>query len=164
MIKERWEQISTREQQMVVLMSIVVSLALFYFMLWEPLQVGIDDGHARYKAQTQALLTMHQQAAEARSLMSSGTGKPGNIRDSSSLLGLIERTAKQNQLNTALQKVQPDGKDGVRIWMDNAAFDQLIQWLSTLITQHGIFVSEITFERQDAPGRVNSRILLRVNP
>ena len=164
MIKDRWKQLSTREQQMVTLMSIAVSFALFYFIFWEPLQVGIEDGRTRHQAQTQALIVMQQQAAEVMTLRASGSGKLSRVRDSSSLLSLIERTARQQQLQAALQKVQPDGKDGVRIWMDNASFDQEIQWLSTLVTQHGIFISEISFERQDAPGRVNSRILLRVNP
>ncbi|MDH5570552.1 MAG: type II secretion system protein M [Gammaproteobacteria bacterium] len=164
MIKQRWEQLSSREQLMVTLMTIVVCISLFYFIIWEPLQVGIKDGHTRHKAQTEALITMQQQAAEAQALRSSGAGKQASVRDSSSLLSLIERTAKQQQLQNALQKVQPDGKDGVRVWMDNAPFDQVIQWLSTLTTQHGIFITEISFERQDAPGLVNSRILLRVNP
>ncbi|MCW9025135.1 MAG: type II secretion system protein M [Gammaproteobacteria bacterium] len=163
-MKERWQQLSSREQQLVILMTIVVSITLFYFLFWSPLQQGIDDGKTRYQAQTSALMKMQKQAAEAKSLRASGGTSTSRIKSSSSLLGLIERTAQQNKLKSALQKVQPDGKDGARVWMDNAPFDQVIQWLSVMGTRHGIIISEITFERQEDPGRVNSRILLRANP
>ena len=162
-MKERWQQLSSREQQLVILMTIVVTITLFYFLLWSPLQQGIDDGKTRYQAQTAALLKMQKQAAEAKSLQASGRTNTSHIKDSSTLLGLIERTAQQNKLKSTLQKVQPDGKDGARIWIDNAPFDQVIQWLNVLSSQ-GITISEISFERQDEPGRVNSRILLRVVP
>ena len=163
-MKERWQQLSSREQQLVILMAIAVSITLFYFLFWSPLQEGISDGKNRYKAQTSALIQIQKQAAEAKAIRASGRKSGAKVKDSTTLLGLIERTAQQNQLKSALQKVQPDGKDGARVWLENASFDQAIQWLSVLVSRHGITINEISIERQDNPGRVNSRILLRVTP
>ena len=160
-MKERWQQLAPREKQSLILMSVVVLITLFYFALWKPLKTGIEDGQLRLKAQTHALLKIRQQAAEVRQLRSGGAGKQTIIGDSSSLLGLIERSAKQKNINGNLQKVQPEGQREVRVWMENASFDQLISWLDLLSSRYAIQITEISVERGNTPGIVNARILLQ---
>jgi len=159
-MKEKWQQLSLREKRLVIITTIVVVVTLVYFMIWEPLQDGIETSRVRVNAQTITLLQIREQAAEARQLRAtkSRTGTKGG----GSLLVIIERTAQQKNLKSNLQKVQPEGQDGVRVWVENAAFDQLIDWLALLENKNTIYVSEIIIERQKEPGRINSRILLRV--
>ena len=161
-MKEKWQQLSLREKRLVIITSIVVVITLVYFMIWEPLQDGIQTSRVRIKAQTDTLLQMREQAAEAKQLMAAQRQAGANVGNSSSLLVIIERTAQQKNLKSRLQKVQPEGQDGVRVWVENASFDQLIDWLALLENRNTIYVSEIIIERQKEPGRVNSRILLRV--
>jgi len=160
-MKEKWQQLSLREKRLVIIASIVVVITLVYFMIWEPLQDGIQTSRVRIKAQNDTLLQMREQAAEAKQLMAAQRQAGANV-GSSSLLVIIERTAQQKNLKSRLQKVQPEGQDGVRVWVENASFDQLIDWLALLENRNTIYVSEIIIERQKEPGRVNSRILLRV--
>ena len=159
-MKEQWQQLSLREKRLVIITAIVVVVTLLYFMIWEPLQDGIQISRVRVNAQANTLQQIHEQAAEARQLRAnkSRTGNSGG----GSLLVIIERTAQQKNLKSSLQKVQPEGQDGVRVWVENAAFDQLIDWLALLENKNTIYVSEIIIERQKDPGRINSRILLRV--
>ena len=161
-MKEKWQQLSLREKRLVITTSIVVVITLVYFMIWEPLQDGIQTSRVRIKAQNDTLLQMREQAAEAKQLMAAQRQAGANVGSSSSLLVIIERTAQQKNLKSRLQKVQPEGQDGVRVWVENASFDQLIDWLALLENRNTIYVSEIIIERQKEPGRVNSRILLRV--
>ncbi|HEB55874.1 MAG TPA: type II secretion system protein M [Gammaproteobacteria bacterium] len=160
-MKERWQQLAPREKQLLILMSVVVLITLFYFALWKPLKTGIEDGQLRLRAQTHALIKIRQQAAEVRQLRSTGAGKQTLIEDSSSLLGLIERSAKQKNINGNLQKVQPEGQREVRVWMENVSFDQLISWLDLLSSRYAIQITEISVEHGNTPGIVNSRILLQ---
>ena len=161
MIKDYWKQLSTRERQLLILTGVVVMITLFYFSLWQPLQDGIDNNRKRLQAQSNQLQLIQQQAAEAQQLSGSGKRRQGRVTDSSSMLAIIERTANQKKIKTALQKIQPEGQDGVRLWLEDIAFDQLIDWLSLLDTQHGIYVSDISLQRDDKPGRVDGRLLLR---
>ncbi len=161
MMKEKWQQLSLREKRLVIFTSIIVLIALVYFMIWEPLQDGIQTSHVRIKAQNDTLIHMREQAAEARQLMATKRQAGANA-GSSSLLVIIERTALEKNLKSRLQKVQPEGQDGVRVWVENASFDLLVEWLALLETKNTIYVSEIIIERQKEPGRINSRILLRV--
>lgn len=160
-MKEKWQQLSLREKRLVIITAIVVVITVVYFMIWQPLQDGIQTSRVRVKAQHQTLTQMQEQAAEARQLLAAQR-QAGSNRSSSSLLVIIERTAQTKNLKSRLQKVQPEGEDSVRVWVENASFDQLIDWLALLENRNTIYVSEIIIERQKEPGRVNSRILLRV--
>jgi len=162
MMKEKWQQLSLREKRLVIITSIVVVITLVYFMIWEPLQDGIETSRVRIKAQNDTLVQMREQAAEARQLMAVQRQAGAGTGSSSSLLVIIERTAQEKNLKSRLQKVQPEGQDGVRVWVENASFDLLIEWLALLENKNTIYVSEIIIERQKEPGRINSRILLRV--
>ena len=159
-MKEQWQQLSLREKRLVIITAIVVVVTLLYFMIWEPLQDGIQTSRVRVNAQANTLQQIREQASEAKQLRTtkSRVGASGG----GSLLVIIERTAQQKNLKSSLQKVQPEGQDGVRVWVENAAFDQLIDWLALLENKNTIYVSEIIIERQKEPGRINSRILLRV--
>ena len=161
-MKEKWQQLSLREKRLVILTSIIVVITLVYFMIWEPLQEGIQTSRVRVKAQQETLIQMHEQAAEARQLLAAQRQAGASTRSSGSLLVIIERTAQTKNLKSRLQKVQPEGQDSVRVWVENASFDQLIDWLALLENRNTIYVSEIIIERQKEPGRINSRILLRV--
>jgi len=160
-MKERWQQLAPREKQLLIFMSVVVLITLFYFALWKPLKTGIEDGELRIKAQTRALMEIRKQAAEVRQLRSSGAGSGTTVKDSSSLLGLIERSAKQKKIKGSLQKVQPEGEREVRVWMENVSFDQLISWLDLLTNRYGIQIGEISLEHGNTPGIVSGRILLQ---
>ena len=159
-MKEHWQQLSLREKRLVIITTIVVVVTLIYFMIWEPLQDGIETSRVRVTAQSNTLQLIREQAAEARQLRASKSR--AGARAGGSLLVIIERTAQRKNLKSSLQKVQPEGQDGVRVWVENASFDQLIDWLALLENKNTIYVSEIIIERQKEPGRINSRILLRV--
>lgn len=162
MMKEKWQQLSLREKRLVVFTSIVVLITLVYFMIWQPLQDGIQTSRVHLKAQGQTLVNMQEQAVEARQLLAAKRKSGANTQGSSSLLVIIERTAQTKNLKSRLQKVQPEGESGVRVWVENASFDQLIDWLALLENRNTIYVDEIIIERLKEAGRVNSRILLRV--
>lgn len=160
-MKEKWQQLSSRERRLVVIMAAVLLASLFYFGLWQPLQEGIEQKRLRVRAQQATLQQMRVQAAEVKRLQA-GTRGAARVRNSSSLLVVIERSAQQKRLKQHLHKVQPEGTSGVRVWIDNAPFDTLVEWLALLASQNGVQVSEISVERQKDPGRVNGRVLLQV--
>jgi general secretion pathway protein M len=153
MIKSYLQQLSARERNLVILAGITVFAMLFYFVLWSPIQKGIDDKSRLVTLQEEQLKTMQEQAQDIR--IAQGSSR-------SSMLSVIDRTAKQRKLKSTLQKAQPEGDDGVRLWLVDITFDQMIEWLNQLDLDYGIYVSDISIERDEKYGRVDSRILLRV--
>ncbi len=147
---------------MVSIMAVAVIISLFYFGLWEPIETGIDSKKQQLTMRTRQLQNIQQQAAEVRQLKQ---GQPAQRRvtNSTSLLSVIDTTSRQKNLKQVLQKFQPEGDDSVRLWLEDAPFDALVEWLDLLNRQHGVSVSEISLEKQPESGLVDGRILLQVS-
>lgn len=162
MIKRYLQQLSRRERYLVLLAASAVAFTLLYLILWKPLQNGIERKRELLALQQEQIQTMREQVRDLRMIQGAKSRGGQRVTDSSSLLSVIDRTAKQRRLKSTLQKAQPDGDDGVRLWLVNITFDQLIEWLNQLELEYGIYVSDIAIERDEIIGRVDSRILLRV--
>ena len=106
---------------------------------------------------------MKQQAAEVKQLKRSSKGGRRSTATKGSLLSIVERTAVQLNIRAALKNFKPEGQDGVTLQVENISFDQLVEWLKLLKQQYGIFVNDISVERREEAGRVDSRIMLRIN-
>ena len=75
---------------------------------------------------------------------------------------MADSTARSNGLGAALKRVEPEGSRNVRVWLENASFDQVMKWLGTLNTTYGIRTDSASLERvADATGRVNARLSLQ---
>ena len=81
-----------------------------------------------------------------------------------SLLSVADSTARAGGLATALKRVEPEGGNSVRVWLDGAPFDVLVKWLVTLSTQHGVDANSATLERSETAGQVNARLTLEAAP
>ena len=160
-LQRKWRELSGRERRMVVLTAVVLFAVLFYLLVWTPVSTGIDETRRKVAAQEKQLRELQAMAAEVRRLRGSGKAA-GASRLKGSLLGTIQASAERKGLGGTLKKVQPSGQDGrsVILWMENAPFDVMVDWLGLLNRQYGVQVTEITVERRDEPGRVNSRMVL----
>ncbi len=156
-MKEWFQNLDGREQRTLAIGAIALVLMLLVFTLTEIHQSNASL--ALRLEQDRTALTQVQAAAEKiRQLRSTGT-RP-TTAGGQSLLALADRTAKAAALGSAMKRVQPEGDSGVRIWMEDAPFDDVIKWLELLSSQYGTQVATASFERKETPGRVDARITL----
>jgi general secretion pathway protein M len=78
-----------------------------------------------------------------------------------SLVVVVDRSAREAGLGTALTRNQPVGDDGIRVRLDDASFDAVARWLATLNASSGLAIESASFDRTPAEGRVNASIVLR---
>ena len=150
-----FEQLQTRERQLVMAGLIVFGVFLPYQLIWSPLIDRAERLEQQVSKQTKQLEWMRTSTQEIKQLQGNAT-----IKSSGSLLSQVEQTASQSKLRKSIRKIQPEGERGVRIWMDNASFDDVLLWLERLQKQHGIEVADFSVERQPEIGRANVRLLL----
>ena len=87
--------------------------------------------------------------------------RPGNrVSSGQSLLATVDKSARTAGITHSIKRLEPDGKNGVRVWLEEANFDVLVLWLGQLESQHAVRVQDLRLERQDSPGIVNGRIVL----
>jgi general secretion pathway protein M len=69
-------------------------------------------------------------------------------------LAIVTEQAKRSGIN--LKRFEPDG-DGLRIWLEDAVFDDAIRWLEELNQKHNIQIKQINVERSEDSGLVDLR-------
>lgn len=152
------DSLNQRERRLVIGAAIFLSVFLLYQLTWAPFVNGVANMQAKVNQQQQDLLWMQQAAREVSGLRGASAGQ--QPVHSGSLLGLIEKTARERGLGTSIRKVQPEGQNGVRMWMDKVPFDDVMTWLDDLQLKQGVTVSSFSAERTAQAGWVNVRLLV----
>lgn len=157
-LKKWFNNLTVRERQM-VLSAVAVIIVFILYQSWSSFTSRVDELRERVNNQQSIKSWMQQASNEAKQLRGSGLidSRP---KGKQLLLSLIDRSARENKLESSLQKVQPEGQQGVRIWLEKAAFDSMVIWLDNLQHQHGLVITDISIDSQDVTGTVNARVLV----
>jgi general secretion pathway protein M len=156
-----WNNLQPRERVMLAGGAAALLLLLGYALLVEPYFTAMERMRQDVAAQRETLVWMRQAAAEAKALRGGATKRVA-ATGGQSLLALADTTAKASGLAAALKRVQPDGQRSVRVWLEQAPFDAMMQWLDTLGREHGVQVTGLVVEPLPAPGSVDARVVLEV--
>lgn len=78
-----------------------------------------------------------------------------------SLVVVVDRSAREAGLGTALTSSEPSGAGGLSVRLEKAPFDILVGWLARLADQNGVRVESATIDSSGPPGLVNAAVILR---
>jgi len=159
-MKEWFAGLEPRERQLIIGAGIILLIMLLYLVVWEPISKDNEVLRSSYQNSQQLLEWMEDAAEEARALQEKikASGPTGDSANQS-LLGVIDRTAKRDKLGPSVKRVQPDGKTGARVWLENAVFNDMIKWLENLQHKEGVRLVNTVIEKQDVSGLVNARLV-----
>ncbi|NIR58905.1 MAG: type II secretion system protein M [Gammaproteobacteria bacterium] len=158
-----WEGLAPRERRAVSAGVAAVLALLVYAGIWQPLAEANTRLRERVAEHQTVLAWMRAHAAEVEALRERA-GADASGPSGGSLLGLVDSTAKSAGLAGRLRRVEPEGDTAVRLWVEQAPFDDLVGWLGRLDAEHGLVVRRLTLRRDDAPGTVTGRLLIRGPP
>jgi general secretion pathway protein M len=150
--------LEANERRLIMIAAPLVLLMLLYVGIWEPLVNKVDALRVSTAEQESLLVWMRGAAQEVKQLRGRG-GQPARPASGQSLLSLVDRTAKSGRLGPALKRVQPDGDQKVRVWLESASFDDVVRWLTSLETRHGVYVESSVFQALEVTGRVDVRLV-----
>ena len=154
------DSLDARERMMLAAGVGLLVLFLFYILVWSPFHSGYDSLRNTVDEQRTTALWM-QESAQTLTRLKRGSGRASQGLGGRSLLSVADSTARAGGLGPALKRVEPEGRDSVRVWLDGASFDVLVKWLGTLSTNFGINAETVTLERSGTAGRVNARLTLQ---
>ena len=159
-MKQWWSNLNVREQRIFIAGAAVLLILAVYLFAWEPLV----KERSRLQGSVQKLREdsnwMQQAARQVKQLRGSGAVARKPV---TSLLGVINSTARPVLKGAELKRVEEDRSAGVRVWIESAAFDDLVVWLGDLNKRYGIDASSVSVEHTAKPGRVNVRLILQVS-
>lgn len=156
-VKIWFYSLSLKEQRMVAGAVALIILTLFYLIVWEPIHQGLESEQQQQQSHKEILLWMQEAATEVRTLRSAGSRSV--IRDKDKPITLvIEQTVNNAGLKTSVNKIESSGRDGARVTLKDAPFNQVLIWLNTLATFNGVQVVSANIERSETPGRADARL------
>jgi general secretion pathway protein M len=158
-MKEWFMSLEPRERRALIVAAITVTVLGLYAFGWHPMAKRADHLEKTVREQRSSLAWMEQAATEVRALRTSGKVRTATT-SGQSLLATVDGTARRAGLGNAIRRVEPQGTTQVQIWLEQAPFDTLVSWLSSLQRQHGVTVSTLTAGQQDIPGTVNAHLTL----
>lgn len=160
-MKAWFMQLAPRERRMVMAGAALLIIFLVYLLVWDPLIKHRQELQRTVKEQKALVAWMQQASQEAEQLRAAKGGPVGKVPAGQSLLAVVDQSAKNSGLGTAMKRVEPEGQDTTRVWFEQAKFDELMAWLDSIQRDFGIAVSSIVLERQEQPGLINARVTLQ---
>ena len=158
-MKEWFLNLTQRERTMVQSAAAVIFVFIFYMLIIEPISNSYTKKKQNVATATETLEWMLTAAQEVKQL-SGGQALSERPQSKQQALSIVDRSVRKAGLAGVMKRVQPEGDTGVRVWFENAAFDELIKWLAIIEAEHGLSVNEINVEQTESTGLVNVRVFL----
>ena len=154
-LRSRFDELELSEKRALSLLGGFLILVFVYFALWAPANDFVASSKLDHERHLGLLNYLQSTEDDARSVASSGSKN----KEGASLITAVSRTARS--VGVSPSRMQPEGDGAVSVWFEAVPFTQLMRWLERLDTDQGIAVRQISMDRQDAPGQVSARIVLR---
>lgn len=156
-----WQRLAPRERWILGgAAGLLLALGL-YLLVWEPWQDSLERLRGTVAARRADVAWMRQAAADLQRLQSAGEAPQATARGGRSLLTVVDQSARSAGLSQAVKRVEPQGGDKVRVWLEQAGFDEMIRWVNVLEREQGVRVDSAVVERHADAGRVDARLVLR---
>ena len=150
-----WHELESRERAALSIAAVAVALAVVFLAVIDPVIATRSALRDEVRALSDDLEWMRGAAtrlgpAATRSATGEGT-----------LLYAVDASAQQVGLRGAVRRLQPEGADGVRITLDDAAFDAVVLMLGEL-RDRGVRVERLSLRREPGDeGLVDGSLSLR---
>lgn len=152
-----WYRAQSLRDQRVAVAAAALLLLILILAIFVPLDTSVARATARVQHKQADLAWMRSVAPQ---LAAAGTAvtAPTSQR---SLIVVIDTSARESGLGSALNSSEPGGPGALRVRLDKAPFDTLVVWLARLSQQNGIRVESGNIDAAGAPGLVNAGLVLR---
>jgi general secretion pathway protein M len=155
-LRARYEALQPREQQLVAVAAIVLSLFFLQAGVWKPAAAARSRAAAQLETARSVASSLAVTAAE---VAAHGPQAGAQIVGSDvSLLSAVDQATKNGMLSKPPSRLQPDGENQARVWFEDVQFDVLLGWMSDLQSRYGVKIDVADIERQPTPGLVNARL------
>lgn len=154
-LSEWLDGLAPRERNLVYVAAALLGVAIVYFAVVLPVTSSARQRAARIEQKTGDLAWMRQVAPQVMAAAAGGGAASGE-----SLVVLVDRTAREAGIGSAIRDQSPAGENGLQLRLEGASFDVLVAWLANLQQQHGVRVDAAMIGAVNAPGLVNASLTL----
>ena len=157
-MRDWFESLESRERLFVVIGAAVVAVAVFWGLIWLPLERGRSE-------LSESVSTWQRSLAELRPLVAmpqpaQGTPSRPAVAANQSPVVIVDTTLRNRSLGQP-KRSQPT-PNGIRVEFENVPFDDLVLWLGDLSSQYAMEVQSgsLSAAAQASPGRINATLTI----
>ncbi len=158
-----FNSLSPREQALVSYGSIAVIIVLLWLLAIKPLynnQIKLNKAIALQKT---TLDTMQKQSIEIKQIQTNNIVKPATS-NSQNPQQLIERSLQTWRLKNALERMQSQGSNGVRLTLKKANADRVMRFLHELESTHSLSIDNMAIDSNNKEtGFADFRLTIKRN-
>jgi general secretion pathway protein M len=157
-MRDWFEALEPRERLFVGGGAVVVAIAVFWGLIWMPLDRGQHGAQADVLNWEQSLTELRQLVAQPQ--VANGTQGRSRVTSTQSPVVIVDSTLRNRSLGQP-KRSQPT-PNGIRVEFENIAFDDLVLWLGDLSSQFGMEVQagSLSVAAQSGPGRINATLTI----
>lgn len=156
---EYWQNLADRDRKILLIATPVIILLLFYALLIDPWKRQIKIENQRMQTYQENVDWMQQASQEIKTIQAQQANQQ-NKAPQQSPLTLVDRIARAKRINNNITRVEPQGKDSVRVSIDEIEFDKFIDWIETLQRNYNIVIETASIIKKPKPGIIQTRITL----
>ncbi len=154
-LSDRYYQLEPRDQLALKILSAFLGIILLYSFVVQPAREYQLEAEQHYRQSLEALNWIEAN----KPLVTVAANQRAKRDPGQSLLGIANATSKSYRLS--FNRYQPVGENGLSLWLNKVAFNDVVLWLERLDKRYGISVKEIAVEREANKGLVNVRLVLQ---
>jgi type II secretory pathway component PulM len=162
-LRDWFYSLQPRERVLVLSGAVVVLLLAIYFLALAPFYGAVNSRAERVAKKQGDLAWMRSVGGEILALSQSAPSA-ASLQTNESLVVLIDRSARECGLGSALTGQTPTGENGIRVRLEQAEFDKLIVCLGSLQQSHSVTIESANIDRTAKPGFVNASLVLTRPP
>ncbi len=159
-LQDRWVELEARERKAIVVGVCILAFGIVYGLLWRPLDQSVRVRTEQVRSMRSDLAWMRQATVKIRALRGHNIQAKAVI--GGSLLGVIDKSAREQGLDKAIVQLTPQGSDEVSVSLKPVDFARLVRWLGVL-QQQGVRIRTFSLIPSGV-GQVRSSMTLSRTP
>ena len=146
---KQFAELSPRERLLSVVVTVAVLFYSVYLLVFAPIAADKSVLEQKIKAQQQTYQYLNNISAEVTKL-SHQQPKAETDQQGQSLMAILDASSTEMEIKPSIKRMVPDEADKVTVWLENASFDQFIEWMAVLETKYGIAVNQLSVTVEQA--------------
>lgn len=151
-MKEWFTQLNQREQMSLFILGLVVGLYLLFMLVLSPLASKRDALAVQNTAIAGSLGRVDAMVSELLQLRDGGS----SVNNRRNLTSLINQST--SRMDLPVSRLQPSSRGDIQVRLENAAFDDVLEWLYEMEYREGLLVHEVSITQAGSVGRVNATV------
>ncbi|WP_194756972.1 type II secretion system protein GspM [Aliidiomarina indica] len=153
-LMQRWHRLQQREQRMLQVLAVFMTIFILWFFIWMPLQARVELAESRLQSQQTSYQRVAMGAAQVEAARSSQQRQQTTLA-ANQVSGFINTLA--SELNIEISRVQPQ-QESLILTFNEVEFDALVVLVARLV-ERGVMIENLDASETNDIGIVRVRRL-----